>query len=277
MATIFPFNQLPNIIPQIQEPLFTTITDLQSKLFIEVNNLQNSILSSSPNVNCNDAEIAHIRNQIERINQLIANVDPILSFIPSLVNTLRTISTAAQIISSVQLAIVIPTPAAPVSQLISAAAETLQRINNLIETLSELLSSFSSVFNNVSSVMSLADNLFLNVCGKLSNFDGFGNLPNSPELDIQVGLSLDDLANLYPSTFYREVNVTDEDINQRLQLISDLLDRGLSISERLNDAPSEILSGNIDPTSDVGKTGDYFINTITGVIFGPKPTDSSWI
>jgi hypothetical protein len=274
MATVFPFNQLPSIIPQIQQQLFPIINNVQSQLTSQAIELQNSILSISPNVSCNDVEIAQIRNQIERINQLISNVESILSFLPTLVNTLDIISTAARIISSAQLLIPVGPPAS-ISQLILSSAETLDRIENLVSILQTSVSSWSSTFSKVSSVIAEADNLLLNVCGSASDFNGLGNLQTNAS--IQLGLSLDDLATLYPDNFYREINVTDQDIQQRLQLISELLEDGLVVAERLNNAPSEILSGNTDPNNTIGKTGDYFINTTTGIIFGPKPTDSAWL
>ena len=38
---------------------------------------------------------------------------------------------------------------------------------------------------------------------------------------------------------------------------------------------SQVLSGDVDPTSVVGLVGDQYINTATGKIFGPK-TASGW-
>lgn len=40
-------------------------------------------------------------------------------------------------------------------------------------------------------------------------------------------------------------------------------------------AGSTILTGSVDPTSTVGNNGDYYINTSTGTLFGPK-ADGSW-
>ncbi|WER47483.1 hypothetical protein CupriaWKF_08030 [Cupriavidus sp. WKF15] len=40
-------------------------------------------------------------------------------------------------------------------------------------------------------------------------------------------------------------------------------------------AGNTILSGSVDPTSSVGNNGDYYINTTTGTLFGPK-ADGTW-
>lgn len=40
-------------------------------------------------------------------------------------------------------------------------------------------------------------------------------------------------------------------------------------------AGNTILSGSVDPTSTVGNNGDYYINTSTGTLFGPK-ADGTW-
>lgn len=276
MATVFPFNQLPNIIPQLQQQVSPLLSDAQSKLIDTTTELQNKLLSISPNISCNDPQIQQIRSLLERLNGVIATLDPILSFVPTTVDILKIVSTSAQAASTAALAIpAIPTgpPPAVVSQTISAAAEAIDRISNFLETLSTQIELFSPVLTKVSAVGNLADQLLSQVCGDSQQFNGLGQLLQT---DLNQGLSLTDLANLYPSTFYREVNVTDEDINQRLQTIQSLLEEGQQISTSLKEAPSNVLSGTTDPDNNIGVSGDYYINTTSGVIFGPKPSDVSW-
>ena len=272
MATVFPFNQLPNIIPQLQQQVSPLLSDAQSKLINTTAELQNKLLSISPNISCNDPQIQQIRSLLERLNGVIATIDPILSFVPTTVDILKIVSTSAQAASTAALAI--PTgPPAVLSQTISAAAEAIDRISNFLETLSTQIELFSPVLTKVSAVGNLADQLLSQVCGDSQRFNGLGQLSQT---NLNQGLSLTDLANLYPSTFYREVNVTDEDINQRLQTIQALLEEGQQISTSLKEAPSKILSGTTDPDNNIGVSGDYYINTTSGVIFGPKPSDVSW-
>lgn len=272
MASLFPFNQLPNIIPQLQSQVAPLISDVQTKLVTIASDLQNSVLSISPNVSCNDAQIQQIRNQIERLNEVISTVDPILSIVPTTADILKIVSVSAQTASTALLAI--PTgPPAAISQGIEAAAEAVDRISNFIETLQSQVDSFTPVLSKVLNVTNNVDQLLSNVCGRRSNFNGIGTLNAA---DLNQGLSIDDLADLYPSTFYREVNVTDEDIKQRLQTIQDILEQGQQVATSLKESPSQILSGTSDPVNNVGTTGDYYVNTTTGIIFGPKPTDISW-
>jgi hypothetical protein len=46
-------------------------------------------------------------------------------------------------------------------------------------------------------------------------------------------------------------------------------------AENTGTAGSTILTGSVDPTSSVGNNGDYYINTTTGTLFGPK-ADGTW-
>jgi hypothetical protein len=44
----------------------------------------------------------------------------------------------------------------------------------------------------------------------------------------------------------------------------------------LQEAPSKVLLGTGTPSLDLGKIGDYYIDTDTQTVYGPKPTINSW-
>jgi hypothetical protein len=267
MATVFPFNQLPTIPSRIQEQLAPIVLDLQLKLLDIAMDLQNSILSLSINVRCDDVEIIKLKNLINSLNQIIETVQSILSFIQPIVNILQIISQVGQAVASAALAA--PTgPPASLSQLITSAAQLFERIDTFIRVIQTALKSFTPIFQRVAQAVSLADRILINTCGTKSNFNGFDGLitiqPDAPPL------TLDELADLYPSNFYNLRNVTDADIRGRLELIQEILEQNLNVNERLNEAPSEVIILDRDPVATDGKIGDYVINTVSGLIFGPK-------
>jgi hypothetical protein len=272
MATVFPFNQLPTIPTKIQEQLAPIIVDIQLKLVDIALELQNSGLSLSTSPRCDDAEITKLKNLISSLNKLIETIQAIISFIDPIVNVLKIVSTVGQAVSSAALAI--PTgPPASISQLITSAAQLFERIDTFIRVLQTQLASFNPIFQRVAKSISMADSILINTCGNPSNFIGFDGV--STVTVSQSPLTLDELAELYPSNFYNLRNVTDEDIRARLQLIQELIEQNLDVETRLNEAPSEVLILNQDPTNADGKLGDFAINTVTGQVFGPK-RDVTW-
>jgi hypothetical protein len=197
----------------------------------------------------------------------VETVQSILSFIQPIVNVLQIISTVGQSVASAALAI--PTgPPASISQLITSAAQLFDRIDTFIRVIQTQMGSFTPIFQRVAQSISLADQILINTCGNPSNFAGFGSLitvtPVAPPL------TLDDLADLYPSNFYNLRNVTDVDIRDRLLLIQEILEQNLDVGDRLNEAPSEVILLDRDPIGTDGKIGDYAINSVSGLVFGPK-------
>ena len=90
----------------------------------------------------------------------------------------------------------------------------------------------------------------------------------------------DELLNLeytddVPTQFYTELNVSDEDITSRLLLIEQLVTEQLNVLQNLKEAPSKVLSGIQIPITDIGDIGDYYIDTDSQLIYGPK-TELGW-
>jgi len=81
---------------------------------------------------------------------------------------------------------------------------------------------------------------------------------------------------LIQSEFYRDVNVSESDLQDRTQKIEQLLEQQRSLLENLIEAPSTVYKQNGNPSVDLGKPGDYYINTQTKLIYGPKINDTNW-
>jgi hypothetical protein len=89
-------------------------------------------------------------------------------------------------------------------------------------------------------------------------------------------LSAQDLLDQYPSEFYNNLNVSDDDLNNRYQTIVKLIDDGFDVINNLVELPTAVLTGQGAPASTVGVSGDFYINTQNNELFGPKPTNESW-
>jgi len=88
---------------------------------------------------------------------------------------------------------------------------------------------------------------------------------------------LDDSAydDKYNSEFYNKRNVSDEDMDFRIESIIELLENEQEVMINLIEAPSDILRGNGSPIESAGKINDFYINIESGQVYGPK-TDAGW-
>ena len=55
-----------------------------------------------------------------------------------------------------------------------------------------------------------------------------------------------------------------------------MVSRNHDVLSNILEAPSNVIIGNVAPKSDSGKLGDYFIDNVNQLIYGPKQTDFDW-
>ena len=77
------------------------------------------------------------------------------------------------------------------------------------------------------------------------------------------------------SEFYTEINVGIEDLKAQVSSIEDIVEQQQSLLKSLQEAPAQSYSGDKPPETDLGKPGDYFIDTVNKNIYGPK-TSNGW-
>jgi hypothetical protein len=95
--------------------------------------------------------------------------------------------------------------------------------------------------------------------------------------NILTGLNTDNNYNdLIPTEFYNESNVSEDDLTQRSNSIEQLVDQQRNLLTSLQEAPSQVYRGNGNPLPNLGKIGDYYLNTSNNVSYGPKISDNDW-
>ena len=77
------------------------------------------------------------------------------------------------------------------------------------------------------------------------------------------------------SEFYSEINVGIEDLKAQVSAIEDIVEQQQSLLKSLQEAPAQSYNGTEPPTEELGKPGDYFIDTKNKNIYGPK-TSNGW-
>ncbi len=79
----------------------------------------------------------------------------------------------------------------------------------------------------------------------------------------------------FGSEFYTEINVGMDDMLSRLDSIQEIVDSQQDLLTSLQEAPAQSYSGKGGPKADLGKSGDYYLDTTTSVIYGPK-NNNGW-
>ncbi len=85
-----------------------------------------------------------------------------------------------------------------------------------------------------------------------------------------------DYNDFLPTEFYTEFNVSEQDLDFRSDTIEEVLKQQLDLLKSIQEAPSQVIQGAGVPNAVIGKAGDYYIDTQTQQIYGPKPSINSW-
>jgi hypothetical protein len=265
MATAFPFNKISKIPLKVLTILLPIITAQQTLAKKLASRLEEELDNLSKNAKCNDAQVLALKQKLDALQKTIDNIQQILGFIPPITKSLRIVNTTATIVSTVQLAIPAApgVPQGPIMQTLNAAVETISNVTAVITTLANVANNVLQIANRLESVIQKAEDKLKSLC--------------ATQPPAAVSSNVADLADLYPSEFYQLVNVSQEDIDNRFAEIQQLLDQQLDVISNLNEAPSQIIIGEGQPQSDIGQAGDYYVDSETENVFGPKPNDTSWI
>ena len=257
-----PSEILKQIIPIVMQQL-QTISKLAEQLIIDA-----TMLASD--AKCNDPEVQRLKRLLENLNSAINALLQTINSISKVSPILSGISSTASILKLVQLAI--PSapgvPSGPVSQLIILFDKLGANSKSAATSLNGVITSIQSELTRIAGLIESVINKLGNIC----NGDTF----DAPPTIINNGNNTNLIdSNTYQSIFYDPVNVSNVDINQRLTAIQDLVNNNQNVLTSLIEAPSNILFGETNPLSDTGNINDFYINTETNLIFGPK-TNEGW-
>ena len=241
------------------------------------------------NVNCDDPRVKNIKQSLENIQLSITKVQENIPKIQNAVTAITTIISTAQginaSIATAQLAIPVTAPLfiamqtqALQNQLIVNAIEAVKPLQSLpdqieskITILIPILIAAISKLNTITN-----DDVELNVPSIPRADDVELNVPSIPRAD-DVELNTDNNYNdLIPTEFYNELNVSETDLTQRSDSIEQLVEQQQNLLTSLQEAPSQVYRGNGNPLPNLGKIGDYYLNTSNNVSYGPKISDNDW-
>ena len=256
IGTTIPVNLIKQLIPVLMQQVDTL--SAESEKFI------NQVLQ----LQCNDPRIRAAKLKLQSLYDLIDTIKQGLDIINSIVPVISTISTVASTLKIVQLAIpAVPgVPTGPVTELINTFDSLGKNAKSSVSSLQGMVSAINIQFARINQSLAKAIRKLSAIC-------------NTEIFDVSTDIN-DALLNLeytddVPTQFYTELNVSDEDITSRLSLIEQLVTEQLNVLQNLKEAPSKVLSGIQTPITDIGDIGDYYIDTDSQLIYGPK-TELGW-
>lgn len=271
---------IPIVIPQVMK-----LIDISSLIEIAINSLP-------LNIKCDDPRIRDIKHQLEIVQKLLSNLKKIKDIMKKLTNVFAGVAIAATAIELIQLAIPAApgVPQGPFAKLAIIAAVLAVNCKGASKVITSMVTTMEMVVDKLDSVLAFAITKLSSVCINESfvvtsnikqEIDSLTNISANPGVVIDKNfpeINAGTTTNLgtYSSRFYNEYNVSDDDLSTLNNIISDLNDLNLTLNDHIQEAPSDVVSGDGAPSANIGKIGDYYIDSSSQLIYGPKVNDFDW-
>jgi hypothetical protein len=280
MASPLPINQIatpPVLIAARLLPLLNKyIGTLQQLGTIQIPSLLENMPSD---VTCDDADVRELRNKLETLLNFLEKINDLIAVLSTVVDVLKILARVGQAVAAAN-ALITPTNGAAQS----AGESNAQLAQNSLTVADILLSIFDrllAIFPTILKSATEAQRFLNNLCNESDDRvnDFLNNLSGNDTIEVTLVTppTAAELLEQYPSTFYTELNVSDEDLNNRYQEIVELINGGFDVINNLVELPTNVLTGQGAPLDILGTAGDFYINTQNNELFGPKPTNESWI
>jgi len=276
MAVTPPLDRIPTIPNKLMELIIEQINKQLDKIQSDTTSLLKETIKLPVDCKCDDPRIKKAKATLTDLNngiqKLQTEVPPVIEKVQK---AMQVAATAAAAIKAAQFM----TPG--VGQMLLAAeltevqnttiANAITAVNQLNVIPGQLQSRLESMAKDIASSLIKLNSK----CGNSESFD----IPSSISDNIQSemdNITGNELTDDLDSEFYQTVNVSDDDITQRNELISQLVDRQLDLLSSLQEAPSQIFQETNPPDNNIGKTGDYYVDTANKIMYGPKPSRDDW-
>ena len=267
---------------QIPSQIVQQIILLLSKQIDAISNLaektSTDCLNLAHNVKCSDPTVKQIKGQLADLQRLIDQLNIIINRTSDIISIINTVATTASVLKIIQLAIpAVPgVPTGPITELINIFTKLIDNAKSSINSLKGILANIKSQFNRINSLIANS----INTIGSICNNESFtvtsevaSIINNASSI---IGNDTSNINDQYPTEFYTNINVSDDDINLRFNTISELLENQLDVMTNLVEAPSKVYQASGVPENNLGKLGDYYINLDNQSIYGPKAQADDW-
>jgi len=299
-----PFDIIPKLPGKGVNIIVKQINQQTDKLVDSVNKIVQSTIKLPKGCDCDDPNVKKVKDDLAKIQKEITKLQEIIPKIQKTVNSVQKVVKTASIIKSVisiaQLTNPITAPVFIAQQLtaiqdatIANAIASLDQFKTIPESLASKLATIipplTSAIQKVAATCNgdldgletlQIPNLGVDTSG--TGGDGIGGVaPNISGIGGDgIGTGGEgagfDYNDLLPSEFYNELNVSDDDLEDRSDAIESLLQQQRNLLSSLLEAPSKVYQEAGAPDIALGKVGDYYIDTQNKLIYGPKLVADTW-
>jgi len=250
-------------------PLLVKQTEQLNK---NVSKFTDRIMQLNSKIRCSDPVVKQLKRDLQKIYNAIESVKRGVNSINRITPIITSISNVASTLKIVQLAIpAVPgVPTGPITELINTFDNLGTNAKSSTSSLQGLIDTINIRLDMVYKTLAMGLDKLTSIC----NTETFAVTRNiAAELDeINRNVNYQDIA---PTEFYTDLNVSDEDLQDRINVVQDLIEQQLNVLQNLKEAPSKVRSGNTPPTADLGDIDDYYVDVDSQIIYGPK-TESGW-
>ena len=263
------------IIKQIDTQTDKLLTQV-TKVVQDSTKLPGNIKCDDPRVNQMKDQLAAIQKQLTQVQAQIPKIQKSIESVKKLVTIAKGVKTAitiAQLSNPVTAPVFIATQLtaiqdativnaiASLKQFAAVPAQLTGKLQTIIPPLTSAISKLSNVCNGDVPTVELPNSAVNgNSGGDGFGGDGFGG----------------DYNDLVATNFYNDDNVSNDDLDYRSITIHDLITQQRDLLTSLEEAPSKVYQDAGLPSLDLGKVGDYYIDTTTSIIYGPKMSITNW-
>jgi division protein CdvB (Snf7/Vps24/ESCRT-III family) len=296
-----PFDIIPKLPGKGVNIIVKQINQQTDKLVDSVNKTVQATIKLPKGCDCDDPNVKKVKDDLAKIQKQITKLQEIVPKIQKTVNSVQSIvKTAAAVKSAIALAQLSNPVTAPlfIAQQLTAIQDAT--IANAIASLDQFKSIPASLTSKLATIIPPLTSAIQKVAATCNgDLDGLETL-QIPNLGVDTsgtggdgtgvigfGIGADgtgtggegagfDYNDLLPSEFYNELNVSDDDLEDRSDAIQSLLQQQRDLLSSLLEAPSKVYQEPAAPNQSLGKIGDYYIDTENKLIYGPKLVIDSW-
>jgi len=269
-----PLDRIPKLPGKAVSLTIKQLNTQTDRLMESVNKIVQDSIKLPEDCKCDDIRVKQIKKQLTDIQSQITKVQEV---IPKIQQTIDKVNMIVEIAQGIKAGISIAQLSNPVTAPVFIAQQLTAIQDATIINAIESLNQFSILPVMISSKISTIVPPLLNALSRLSNIcDGDVDTLSLPSNLIDTDVLNDGHNDLVQTNFYNELNVSDEDLNYRSDVIDSLLEQQQNLLTSLNEAPSKVYQGAGTPSPLIGKVGDYYIDNTNQTVFGPKATSSNW-
>ena len=273
-AIVPPLDSIPKLPAKAVNLTIKQIDKQTDKLLEQVTKTVQDSIKLPVNIKCDDPRIKKIKEQLTDIQKQLTTVQ---ETIPKIQKTADKVKQVVGIAQGIKAAISIAQLSNPVTAPVFIAQQLTAIQDATIVNAIESLNQFATVPATLTSKLQTIVPPLISAITKVSSVCN-GDVDNLeiPSSLLPDSLLSDDYNDLVATKFYNEKNVSQSDLDDRSDLIEQLLRQQQDLLTSLIEAPSKVYQNSGVPANDLGKVGDYYIDLDTQTIYGPKVSLTQW-